>query len=105
LAANVELTDERAAHIAARHPELANRLAETVSRTIGDPDEVRIDPRFPRTRLFSRWFEDLLSGRILVVATVTDEPGSGQPGTGRHWVVTAYAARRLTKGTIEWSRP
>jgi len=102
LAACVELTDERLAHIQAGHPELIHATGDRIARTLGDPDEIRRDSRFPGMQLFSRWFDDLLGGKIVVVAVVTDEVQAESP---RHWVVTAYVTRRITQGIIEWSRP
>ena len=102
LAGRVELTDERLAHIRAGHPELVHTTRDRIERTLDDPDEIRRDSRFPGTRLFSRWFDDLLGGKIVVVAVVTDDVQAESP---RHWVVTAYVTRRITRGIIEWSRP
>jgi hypothetical protein len=35
-----------------------------------------------------------------VVVVVISESGSG----GRHWIITAYLARKLAEGEIEWRR-
>jgi len=102
LAGDVELTPERWTHIRNGHPELVAESSDRLERTLADPDEIRSDPRFSGTRLFSRWFDDLLGGKIVVVAVVTEQGGSAQQT--RHWVVTAYVARRITQGVIEWSR-
>jgi len=102
LAVHVELTDERLAHLRAGHPELVHPGRDRIARTLGDRDEIRRDSRFPGTRLFSRWFDDLLGGKIVGVAVVTDDVQAESP---RHRVVTAYVTRRITRGTIEWSRP
>jgi hypothetical protein len=104
LQAEVELSAERIAHISEQHPELPTSHLDRIANTLFDPDQVRIDPRFPHTRLFSRWFDELLEGKILVVAVVTDEPSLAENGPLRHWVVTAYPARRVTQGVIEWER-
>jgi hypothetical protein len=105
LKADVELSDERTTHILRQHPELPAEYVDMIAQTLLDPDEVRTDPRFPRTRLFSRWIDSLLQGKMLIVAIVTDEPVPTQAEVARHWVVTAYPARRVTQGVIEWSRP
>lgn len=105
LQAEVELTAERVAHIKRQHPEVADEIPNLIEQTIADPDEVRGDRRFPSTRLFSRWLDDLLRGKILVVAVVTDHPDSDAAGPGRHWVVTAYPTRRITQGDVLWVRP
>ncbi len=105
LHAEVELTVERITHIMAQHPELPAVCHDIIAYTLLDPDEVRTDPRFSRTHLFSHWFDDLLRGKILVVAVVTDDPGPAVDGPHRHWVVTAYPAHRATQGVIQWQRP
>jgi len=49
-------------------------------------------------RLFSKWYSDIRQGRhIVVVVERTTTPK-------RYWVVTAYIARRLATGEIEWQR-
>ena len=55
--------------------------------------------RFASARLFTRWFESVRGGKHIVVVVVSESaPGS------RHWVITAYIARKLAKGDIEWKR-
>jgi hypothetical protein len=50
-------------------------------------------------RLFSKWYADLRNGRHVVVVVV------GEGGTtARHWIVTAYTARTLGEGEVEWQR-
>lgn len=99
LGAEVELTDERSVHITRHHPELLPEHLEALSRTLADPDEMRRDERFPGTRAFSRWFDDVKGGKHVVVMVVSDA------APVRHWVVTAFIARRLSaKGEVEWTR-
>jgi hypothetical protein len=105
LETDVELSEERQQHILASHPELGGDPLRLIAQTLLDPDEVRVDRRFPRSRLFSRWFDDLLKGKILVVAVVTDEPDTSAGSASRHWVVTAYPTRRVTQGVVQWARP
>jgi hypothetical protein len=110
LQGEVELSAERIVHINNQHPELPGNDPDMIARTLLDPDEVRTDRRFPRTQLFSRWLDDLLHGKILVVAVVTDDVVADDPdptveGQLRHWVVTAYPTRRVTQGDIQWQRP
>lgn len=50
----VELTDEREQHIRDKHPELLPVYRGHLIQTLTDPDEVRRDPRFPNSLLFSR---------------------------------------------------
>lgn len=95
----VELTDERAGHIAASHPDLLPRHMDPVARTLADPDLVRRSERDQNARLLSPWFPDLRGGRRVVTVVV-----SSTGDVARHWVVTAYSARRLTGGTTEWQR-
>lgn len=95
----IELTDERRAHIQKHHPELLPAHEDRLILAISDPDEVRIDDDYPRTRLFIRWFGDLLGGKLIIVAVVTDPPPSG-----RHWIVTAFVARMPALGDIQWKR-
>ena len=99
LAADVELTDERREHIRLNHPELGAPGADLIGDTLALPDTVRRDDRAPNTRLFTRWYDQVLGGKNLVVVVVTDEPGAQ-----RHWVVTAYLTKVVRRGGIEWQR-
>ena len=45
----------------------------------------------------SRWFDNIKGGKHVVVVVVSEH-------SGRHWVVTAYLARRLAEGVVEWKR-
>lgn len=97
LKADAELTDERFAHIARVHPELLPGRLDLVASTLLEPDEVRRDLRYASTRLLSRWYNDLLGGKHVVVAVVGEPPA-------RCWVVTTYVADRITQGRTEWTR-
>lgn len=99
LETSVELSDERVAHIAERHPDLFPEHSQRIADTLADPDEVRRSPRMGNARLFSRWFESLPGGKYVVVVVVSDI-GSQR----RHWIITAYLARKLTEGNREWTR-
>jgi len=98
LNAAVELSEERIAHIQSRHGYTWPDLEREVQMTLADPEEVRQSDRDPQTRLFSRWFETLRTGRYMVVVTVSETKPP------RHWIVTMYTSRRLTGGIWEWSR-
>jgi hypothetical protein len=99
LNAQVELTDERERHIADRHPDLLPQHRQRIGDTLADPDQVRRSTRFASAWLFSRWFESIHGGRHIVVVVV------GEPTPdGRYWIITAYVARRLAEGDIEWKR-
>ena len=99
LDAEVELTEERERHIAEQHPDLLPEHRERIPATLAAPDRVRRSERFGNARLFSRWYDDLLGGKHVVVVVVGDHG----PG-GRHWIITAYVARRLAEGESEWQR-
>jgi len=95
----VELTEERERHIAERHPDLLPEHRQRITDTLTDPDQVRRSTRFANARLFSRWFESVRGGKYVVVVVVSQ---SGPDG--RHWIITAYIARKLVEGEIEWRR-
>jgi hypothetical protein len=99
LDARVELVHEREQHIAERHPDLLPRHRQHIADTLTDPDQVRRSSRLANARLFSRWFESLYGGEYVVVVVVTQSAPRQ-----RHWIVTAYVARRLAGGAIEWKR-
>ncbi len=95
----VELTDEREKHIAERHPDLIPEYFENLRITLADPDSVRRSNRFTNARLFTKWFSSVRRGKYVVVVVVTE-----QEPKKRNWVVTAYMARRLEEGNLEWAK-
>ncbi|MBF0548519.1 MAG: hypothetical protein HQM08_29070 [Candidatus Riflebacteria bacterium] len=99
LKGEVELTDERAQHISERHPELLPENLNKLVETLAKPEEIRRSARFQNAKLFTRWFSDLMGGKYVVAVVVTN---SGIPK--QHWVVTAYVARKLAEGEIEWKK-
>ena len=97
----VELTAERERHIAERHPDLLPEHRDKLGATISDPDQIRRSPRFPNARVFSRGFATVATGlEKHVVVVVVSDPAPSR----RHWIVTAYLARRLAEGEAEWRR-
>ncbi|MCL5962107.1 MAG: hypothetical protein M1358_22795 [Chloroflexi bacterium] len=99
LKGEVEMTEGRERHIAERHPDLLPEHRHRIAEALADPDQVRRSARFGSAKLFSRWYSDLRQGKHLVVVVVSElDPGA------RHWVITAYIARRLTEGEVEWTR-
>jgi hypothetical protein len=99
LKGEVELTDERERHIAERHPDLLPEHRDRIAQTLAKPDQVRRSLRFGSARSFSRWYPDVRQGKHVVVVVVSDlDP------TERHWIITAYIARRLAEGEVEWKR-
>jgi hypothetical protein len=99
LGIEVELTEEREAHIAERHPDLLPEHSKALADSLSDPDQVRRSIRFGNARLFVRWFDAVRGGKYVVVVVVSD----GAP-QGRHWIITAYLARKLAGGEVEWKR-
>ncbi len=95
----VELTEERERHIAEGHPDLLPSQRGRIAEALADPDSVRRSGRAANARLFARWFASLRGGKHVVVVVASDPA----PRT-RHWIVTAYMARRLAGGENEWTR-
>ncbi len=98
LGARVELSGEREAHIIASHPGILPDYLVQLANTLEQPDQVRSSDRDPTALLFSKWFDSIRTGRYLVVVTISDVSAS------RHWVITAYTARKLTGGTPLWQK-
>jgi len=98
LRGTVELTEERERHIAENHPDLLPMYWDLIATTLAEPDQVRTSTRFGSARLFSRWYAHLDSGKHVVVVVVSEL------GKARHWIITAYLARRLAAGLVEWKR-
>ena len=94
----VELTKEREEHIRERHPDLLPKLADRIAIVLADPDDVRRSSRSGSARLFSRWFDDIMAGKHVVVVVVS------QSAPRRHWVITSYLVKRLAQGDVEWKR-
>ncbi len=95
---DVELTTEREAHIERTHPELLPLYLNQIGKTLQAPDQIRRSSRLKGARIFSRWFSNVLRGKHVVVVVVSELL------TDRHWIITAYVARRLAKGDLEWER-
>ena len=99
LKGEVELTDEREAHIAHTHPDLLPKYLTQIGQTLADPDQVRRSTRMSAARLFYRWFEDVRQGKYIVAVVVSEAVP-----TERHWIITAYMTRRLANGEVEWHK-
>ena len=95
----VELTGERERHIAENHPDLLPEYRDRIAKTLVDPDQVRISTRLKNARLFSHWFNNVRGGKYIVVVVISETGPAG-----RHWIISAYIARRLAGGEIEWKR-
>ena len=98
LKGEVELTDEREAHIAETHPDLLPEYLPQIEQTLADPDEVRRSVHMSGARMFYRWFEDARHGKYVAVVVVSDSPAE------RNWIITSYFTRRLMNGEIEWQK-
>lgn len=88
LKGEVELSDEREAHIADSHPDLLPEFLLQVGLTLAAPDEVRRSLRLSSTRIFCRQFEEVRHGKYVVVVVVSE--------TTMTW--------RLANGEIEWRK-
>lgn len=99
LGTEVELTEEREKHIADNHPDLLPDHRDKIAGTLADPDEVRRSARFAGALVFSKWYGGLRGGKFVVVVVVTEAGPAG-----RNWIVTAYIARKLLGGNVEWKR-
>lgn len=98
LGSDVELSEERERHIAERHPDLLPVYRKRIEDTLANPDAVRRSERMGNTRVFSRYFADVIKVKHVVVVVVSELAPK------RHWIATAYIARRLSGGIEEWKR-
>jgi len=99
LGTEVELSEERERHIRDHHPDLLPEHRQRMIETVGDPDQIRRSSRAGNAKLFTKWFADLRGGKYVVVVVVSDQ------GRRAHsWIITAYMARKLAEGEIEWER-
>jgi hypothetical protein len=99
LKGEVELADDRERHIAERHPDLLPTHLVKVEQTLAEPDQIRRSGRFASARLFSRWFDDLLGGKHVIVVVLCSAVSPG-----RNWIITSYIARSIAVGDVEWER-
>jgi hypothetical protein len=97
LSGEVKLTGERKKHIAENHPDLLPEYEDRIPLVLSDPDQIRISERFKKARLFSKWFDNVRGGKYIVVVVISEDLPAK-----RHWIVTAYIARRLSGGKTEW---
>ncbi len=71
-----------------------------ISQTLEDPDQIRSSSRFKNSLLFTRWFDNIRSGKYVVVVVIINTKSPSR----RNWIITSYIARKLTGGTIEWQK-
>lgn len=89
----VEVTDERYAHVLARHEDFAPRYWHKVEETLSGPDEVRRNADSPDVFLFFHWHYDI--DKYVMVAVVSDP--------GRHWLITAFMTSDNPWGELVWA--
>lgn len=99
LGGEVELTEEREAHIAQNHPDLLPEYLMQMGETLSAPDQVRRSLRMSSARMFYRWHDEVRQGKYVVVVVVSEV----MPVV-RHWIITAYMTGRLANGEVEWQR-
>ncbi|GAB4441409.1 MAG: hypothetical protein D6742_16685 [Cyanobacteria bacterium J069] len=98
LGGDIELSDEREQHIIATHPDLLPYYWTELVETLNEPDQVRRSTRMPDALLIARWFKTIRGGKYIVAVVVTEQSPS------RNWMITAYLARKLTGGILEWQK-
>jgi hypothetical protein len=94
----IELTNEREQHIVSTHPDLLPNYWPELIKTLAEPDQVRRSTRMPNALLMARWFETIRDGKYIVAVVVTEK------SPNRNWIITAYLARKLTGGILEWQQ-
>jgi hypothetical protein len=97
LDAEVELTDEREAHIIFRHDDLFPNHIDLIGQTLLHPDAIYRSPRSSDTLLFSRWYDELRGGKFMLVVV-----NSHSINGVRHWIVTAHILRKPVPGEALW---
>ena len=90
----VELSEERAQHIAERHPDLWLERSERLGEALRDPDWIQTDARDQRgnKRIFVRKYTYLYTVVVVIVETQYA------------WVIHASRISRRLKGDILWQR-
>ena len=84
----VELTDERRAHILLYHPDMAPFL-DRLAGVLRAPDVLRQSTEDPTVLVHYKYFADVLGGKyVAVVVKIGD----------RRFVLTAYLTRRIRTG-------
>jgi hypothetical protein len=81
------------------HPDLLPGHRYGLAETLLDPDEIRSSLQFSSALLFSKRYEGALDGKNIVVVVMTSANANG-----RHWVITAYLARKLAGGKTSWKK-
>jgi len=64
LKGEVELTDEREAHIAQTHPDMLPEYLVQLGQTLKSPDLIRRSIRMSSARMFYRWHDEVRRGKV-----------------------------------------
>lgn len=88
---SIRLTDERWKHVVNRHPEIKSYI-EKVKTTIKDPEILVSNPYHPYEKYYHHFFPRLKNYIIVILEQ--------QKG----FIITAYIARKIKKGKIEWKK-
>ncbi|MDL1964423.1 MAG: hypothetical protein LWW98_08850 [Deltaproteobacteria bacterium] len=81
---------------AKNYPDLLPKYRDFIAETFAEPDQIRISARFKNARLFTRWFDNVSGGKYIVVVMISETFP-----VKRHWIITAYIARKLVGGETE----
>src|SRR5688572_21372889 len=92
LGGNVELTDEREGHILLRHSDLGGSYLILIRDSLQAPDSVHRSTGSSDALVFSRWYDQLRTGKYFRVVVVRD---SEPP---RDWIVTTHLSDSLPRG-------
>ncbi len=96
----VHLSSERINHIRDGHPEFGameqGLMIETIRKALEDPTIVIQSRKDPDGVVFAKWEPLIYDGKYVVVAVITSPE--------RNWVITAFIARAIPKGTTLWTR-
>ena len=90
----VEVTDERYAHVLQGHSDFAPAYWGRVADTLSAPDQVRGSKRDTGVMLFFRWYADV-SKYVIVVVNIENP--------GRRWLMTAHFVR-TPAGELLWEK-
>jgi hypothetical protein len=98
LGQSVELTDERRIHIAERHPGILPIYEPQLIETMAIPDTIHKSKYDEAALIFSKWFDNISSGRYLIAIVVQSESKE----LPRVWMITVYTSKKIPKGAILW---
>ncbi len=98
LGVDVELTDEREAHIQRSHGDLLPRHRALLVQAVTDPEIVLRSRRSPDALILCRRFPNLSGGKFIAAVVAVDAVSQ------RRWLVTAYISRKLVSGELEWQK-